>query len=439
MDRLKRCGLVDDLSEEILSIDYVEFMLKNVSPDYLWMLSDSNSEYFINRIKNILKDKEINFLGRDKNSVEPPLSKRYNFDFFAELDEINTELSNEIYDKGQKKLDDIVQFGSILRLQPNALHFIQDSQRRSNFIGNTYKGNKANLLRYHLSKIFSRTDRVLIYSQFEQMGIGTISELLTEMKIDFIIFRQLDSPHEIDEKLEIGRSKGGNLVYLTNINPNGIKFKFPKVSHLINFDNWWNPLIRWNLEFKMETRDNEGITVYNYYYQDSLEAKLLNDQLLLGLTDKNILEVLPRDKYNQICNDKFWGNFFNLPYDIFKEIPDESEIDSQYSLVEQAEQLLSLLGYKITGTEGGFNDSIYTLTGQTVINDEIYSVSAVCVFDQHLDSELVNSIIATYGSLGTKLFIITNGNISRKNLILNESVSLIDAEQLKTYNKLFSR
>ena len=429
------CIIVDELTEEIMEANEAKLLLKKTSPSYMWMLTNGNPN-FQETIENIFFNNELNYLGREKFSVELPVSKRFNLDYYLDIDESNKEISNDIYELAQKKLDDIVQFGSILRLQPNALHFIQDSQRKNNFIGDSCRGNKTELLKYHLKQIFEHTNRILIYSQFEQMGITQISEILTEMNIEFTIFRQLDSTHDINEKLNIGENFNGKLVYLTNFNPIGIKFNFPNVSYLINFDNWWNPLIRWTLENKLEFHYSERITVYNYYYNDSLESRLFSEMTAKGLTDKNIIEDLERDKFNLVCDDKFWGTFFNLPYEIFNSKEEEPEINSMDKLVEKISKLMNFVGYKLSASHKGEDSSTYYISGLSSNNGGTNSIFIVCKNSKSIDADFINSITATK-NIDSKIWIVTNGEINYENIVFGSGISFIDGKKLKTYCSLF--
>lgn len=431
------CVILDDLSEEVLSLDSVKLITKNSGYSYLWILSDFISGKIKDKIKNNNHSSPLNIMERKKDSLPSSSMHRFNYNYFLEADNEVKEKLEEVYRKGQKSLDDLVQFGNLLRLQPNAFQVIQEIQRRGNFISETSNAVKSDLLKYHIKKILERTDRLLIYSQFEKSGLFEIIELLNEIGIEHVSFRQMDSQNDINNKLDLCSKRTGKLVYLTNIKANGIKFKFPKVSHIINFDNWWNPSTRWLLEEKLDTEE-VPTTIINYFINETAESKLFFELHRMGLNDKNILDTIPPEKFYQIYDDECWGNFFELPYDIFKyPARQENNINSMRDLVNKVKLFLRFLGYNDITSQAGITNNTHNLSGAISTGGKVTKVIVKCIFSHHLNSEFIKSLIYNIDESGSKVFIITNGKISRSNMILPGNVSLIDGEQLKNYFELF--
>jgi len=199
--------------------------------------------------------------------------------------------------------------------QPNASQTVQETQKLTNFILGTNSGNKSNLLRYHLDRVLDRNNRILIYSQFDAMGLIKIQDILQEIGIRFIKVCLKDSPQDIQKKINSVLNKNEKLVYLANINPKTTKLHFPEVSHLINFDDWWNPVTRRTIEEKLIPNNGTDITIYNYFYKDTLESRLINEMASIGITDKSLTDNINAEKFNQLFDKKNWCRIFNLSDD----------------------------------------------------------------------------------------------------------------------------
>lgn len=428
------CILFDDFSSEMLSLDAVKLFMKSESSKYFWILSDLANDTLKEKLEKLSGENQLQILERSKELLGT--SEVY-FNYSIKVDDEIRSTLKDIFNEGKKKLDDLVQFGNLLRIQPNAFQVINEIQKIGNFNNGNHEGAKTELLKYHVKKILNRNDRILIYSQFEKSGLIEISEILDELNIKHVAFRQMDSQKDIEEKLKLCESHSGKLIYITNIKPNGIKFNFPKVSHLINFDNWWSPATRWQLESKLQ-KDGKPLSVINYFIDKSAETRLYFELSGLGLTDKNIIDTIQPDKFYQIYDDKYWGNFFELSYDIFTSKSGyDYSIDNMIELVNKSKLFLRGLGYGIITSQASLKNNIYNLTGQISENGKVVSVVAKCIYANHLNSEFIKTMIYTLDEGADKIFIITNGNISHSNLILPYNVSLIDGKQLKKYLELF--
>lgn len=424
--------ILDDFYKDVYSLDSLKLINHDNNLKYLWILSNTSTESMIEISNKIWP--EINFKYLDE---EVNLLNRYESDYFLDVNSHVANIINECFEKGRKKLDDLIQFGSLLRFQPNVFQIIHDIQKQGNVISGNTDISKIDILIYHVNKIFLNTNRLLIYSQFDKSGLEEIKTALDENGIKNISFKQNDSEKDINDKLKLCHNYDGNLVYLTNIRPNGIRFRFPNVSYLLNYDNWWNPATRWSLENRLD-KMNSPLTVINYYINNSHEQRLHYQLNKLGLINKNIFEVIPPDKFYNIFDDKCWGNFFDLSYDMFvnKEYQNYSIIN-MIDLTNKVKLFLLYLGYKEIELHAGYDTNTYNISASLSLSGEKIKLFVKCIYSNHINSELINSLLTENKKHADKYFIITSGNISHSNLIIPENVSLIDGEQLKTYLSLF--
>ncbi len=431
------CIILDDFSKDNLSLDSIKTVSEKAEPNFFWVLSNEKNNSIRKEIQKIYPNRELNVLEREKTIENVPSGVSIYFDYFLPVDEKQKIELDDIFKYGRKKLDDTVQYGNLLRLQPNAFQIVQEAQKKGNFDLESNYTVKIDFLKDQILKIMSREDRLLIYSQFETSGLSEISDLINEIGIEHVSFRQLDSVKDIEEKINYSKRFQGKLIFSTNLKPNGIKFRFPKVSYLINYDNWWSPTTRWSLEDKMET-DGKALTVINYYLSDSLESKLNSDLQNKGLLEKNIIDSILPENFYQIYDDKCWSDLFELSYDIFKTSANGSyEIPDLEELVNKSKMLLRALGYSEFSSQASMNKSINNISGILRNRKGNKFITAKCIFSNHLDSDFLKSLIFNMELREDKIFIITNGSISHSNYVLPQNVSLINGNQLKKYHELF--
>jgi len=264
---------------------------------------------------------------------------------------------------------------------------------------------------------------------------------LSANEIEFIKFDLSDSAKNVSDKLAHAKSYEGKLVYLTNLKQKGLFFKFPNVSHLINFDNWWNPTSRYSLEDNMNPGDDKTITVYNYFLKDTFEYYLIEKLYELGLRDKNVISCLTIDNFYNIIDESIWCDIIGIPS---TESADEEEKEDKFSikslrdLVNYSELFLSKLNFTAIDSQIEILNYSYNITAKFNLGGETGKVLAKCVHAQNLSHIYIREIIKDHVGEGSdnKIFLITSGVIENPMTVIPHNLTLIDGEMLKTYLKV---
>lgn len=427
------CLIFDDITPEFLDLNALEAVKQNLVSNYIWLLSDLKGTKFIEKIKFLFPDKKLNTFGRDRAEVYSELQGRKSYNYFIKMDEENKNDSKRIIESGIDNILSLLDYGNLFRFQPNAFKILQDTQQVTNFVNGQVKGNKVELLKYNLRKVLNRNDRVLVYSQFDRYGLSRIEEVLNQMKLEYIKFNFNEAAKDIQPKLSRAKNEQGKIVYLTNIKPKAITFKFPNVSHLINFDNWWNPITRWTLESTLEANGN-NISIYNYYFKDSYEASLVRKLASKGLNDKNVLEVIKPENFYKIFNDSDWSEFLKIKNELIPEKEKvELEMNTMDDLVDYAKILLRLIGYENFAVSYKSKEEVTVISGSQQLNGEVKDVITYCVLSEKAEPDLIKKIINKNKSSAAKIFVITNGTISYFSPNIPDNISFIDGGKLNLY------
>lgn len=425
------CIIFDDTSHNILTLNCVSLLEANAYENKLWFLSDIVSDELKEKIEEIFPERKLEVFGRNIKEIEELKHQTIAYDYFLPMDEDNQELELQINTEGREKIDNLFGVGNYFRIQPNAFQLIQESQRTTNFVFDKLESAKTSLLIHHLNHILSQNDRVLIYSQFDKGGIQEVETIVKSLNYSYIKFGYSDSYEEIQNKIKHCEKSEDKIIYLVNMKPNKINFIFPKVHHLINFDNWWNPLTRWKLEKQMDTSNEHPVVVYNYYYNNSIETKLMLDLTSKGLLDRNVIFPLTPDKLNNMFDESYWANFFNIEYNIVKKQVDfTEEVDSVMQLIELVRLLLNKLGYDLIKARAFSEDETYELMAESSAGHYYLNVKTIC--SKHINSQFINDLLESK-PVDQPMLIITNGTISHSKVILPPDVSLINGTLLSSY------
>lgn len=412
---------------------------KNLNFKYIWYLNDCKNQFAEESYSKAFPHFELQKFGRDIEAVKGKLPLRNSFDCFMELDKSNIDTADVIEEKGKLDLDNLLEVGNLLRFQPNVFRILHDIQSGTNFIKDSNSGNKAKLLKYHLQSILTAHDRLLVYSQFNKNGLVQVEEILENLKIKYFKFTITDNEEDVKRKLKEANNFE-KVVFLTNLKPKSIKFKFHEVYQIINFDNWWNPLTRWSLESKLENSKCKCISVYNYYYKDTLEFKLIKDLDQKGLRDYNVVANIPTEGFYRIYDESDWCKLFEIKNSIFQSKVDyKLNISTLHEIAEKSEIFLNKLGYKNVLRSDNPKSNLSILNASANQKSDENELVVFSIFAQHIGEKYLNKILPDIRSLSreTKILIITNGTIDTQTQLIPTNVSIIDGDLFKNYIDIF--
>jgi hypothetical protein len=297
----------DKFQNKILSTSLGRLDIKTI-----WILSNLPEEDIGSCLKKTKSCNEFEILNKHDYDSSKLLSPRVEENYFFDLNSQLMKQYESVLQEGLDKIGLVLQSGNLLRFQPNVYQLYHSLIQQTNFIEGTLDSPKASLLIYHLRKILSFTDRLLIFSQFDSHGLTPIQRILDELNISYLRFDSSDSAKSIREKIVQGAEREGKIVYLTSLKPKALQFNFPDVSHIIHYDSWWNPYTRWEIENKLSPMNGEQIFIYNYYYKNTLEGLVAQKIIEYGNSESNPLENSSPEQYYSIINEDFWKEALEL-------------------------------------------------------------------------------------------------------------------------------
>ncbi|MFA8342001.1 MAG: hypothetical protein ACEPO8_03405 [Rhodothermaceae bacterium] len=404
------CIIFDDTTLENLNLGCISLLEENAYKNKLWFLSEFTSTNLSEKIAALFPQRKLMKFGRNGTEIDEINNKTFPFDFYLPLEEHNTPVpDNHIFaeepatENALLSRSEQVKLVKKLQQQP----YCKDHDNCS----------KTGLLVHHLERILNQNNRVVVYTQADSGKIDEIEKILQAYNFNYLKFNQRDPELNVVEKLsEIENDTETKFVYLTNMDPQKAVFIFPEVSHIINFDNSWNPLRRWQLERTVEN----PLVIYNYFYENSIEHELISELAVKGFFDRNLIKTLSCEKlYNAIDNE-------NINAGEIKNI----EIKSVIQLLDLTKELLTKLGYDTIKSKAGKVDLTYDLSAKSSLQN--LGMNVKLIFSEHINSQQINQIINGKDS-ENPLLIITNGTLSHSKVLLPPDVSLVNGKLLLDY------
>ena len=160
----------------------------------------------------------------------------------------------------------IVKEGNPFRFQSNIFTQIHKLKQACNFSLMTKSSSKANLLIQHIQIILASGRKVIVSSQYDNLGIKMLEPVLKNHSISFSVLK--NSVSDIDFRNFIDSKTN---VLLFNGRLSRLKISGENLPSIILFDNWWNPINNWHLEDTFTNNLSGEIEIINYQVRNTID------------------------------------------------------------------------------------------------------------------------------------------------------------------------
>ena len=295
-----------DINTEICEDKLFKSIIAKIDLKRTWMLVNNDEAEINSWLVSLFKNSDLKMISRESKTNDEHIPVRNEYNYFFKLDDVLKSQYDQAMEDGTNRIAMVLDSGNLLRFQPNVFQLFHQLQQATNFINDTLESSKAELMIVHVQKVLKSNDRLLIYSQFDNHGLKRIQQILENLQIPSMRFDSSDSSKQTREKLVKGSDQNGKLVYLTNLKPKALQFNFPNVSHIIHYDNWWNPYSRWEIESKLSPKEGSRIFIYNYYYADTFEGKIARKIMEYGSLEIDPIFNTTPEQFYSIINEDYW-------------------------------------------------------------------------------------------------------------------------------------
>jgi hypothetical protein len=177
--------------------------------------------------------------------------------------------------------------------------------------------------------------KALIFTQYDENGLKKIDQILTANDLKFILIKNGATLEEIKKSVEDFYNRQEICALVTNLKPSKLSIELSKISYIINFDQWWNPVINWQneTELKIDSPRKNKIVVFDYYIKNTFEEDLKYFLQSKGLLEKDVFEFVKNEVIADMIPASQWLKFFGHTIE-----DDESNKELYQELVSFIEQ-----------------------------------------------------------------------------------------------------
>lgn len=349
--------VLDDLVASYTSKEFVDLILNKVEPSYFWITSDivnsGINETLINEFEFGTKVK-FNNLGRtlDQINSDPITSHE---EIWLDLDEMQVFEYEEAVNSAKEELIKTFETMNPFKFQSNIFTLIHKLKQILNFSSFRNISPKATLLVEQMVAISRNRKKALIFTQYDENGLKKIDQILTANEMKFVLIKNGATIEEVKKSVEDFYNRQEICALITNLKPSKLSFDLTKVSYIINFDQWWNPVINWQneTELKFDSSRKNRIIVYDYFIKHTFEEELKYFLQSKGLLEKDVFEFVKSEVIADMIPPAQWLKFFGQSIEddegnkeLYDELVSFIEQTDLAKFKEMVQLVLNSIGFK---------------------------------------------------------------------------------------------
>ncbi|MGA9291255.1 MAG: DEAD/DEAH box helicase [Ignavibacteriaceae bacterium] len=419
---------------------------------YTWFLSDQLSlNKRIQKELNFLKNNPIIELARTNTETYRELPDVVRQDVWHELDDEQKIEYENILSIGRERITKLLQNGNPFIIQSNVFTLLHQLKQIYNFASQKNSSAKTEHLLKQIENVIENDKKILVFSQYDKMGIQKIEQVLNSNKIKYIMLHSGMSLNELEAAKKKFQSNKRIHVLLNGIKSSRSGISLPEVQYVVHFDQWWNPATVWKGEANITFSKDESLTVYNYFTKNTVEEKIKRLLHRKGLLRKEIIEFLSVESINEMLSLDEWLRILGIgdsSVNDSSEAPDDKlnkdELQFENRLNElsidelskKTEILFSRLGYKNLFLNKGNYEGEVNIIGTMLENNNKIKMVAKCLFSSNIDLETITEYIEALQNdrnLGKNFIIHFNGLEDKLPYRLKKKIILINKDLFANY------
>jgi hypothetical protein len=419
-------------------------LIKKVEPHFIWFLTAIvNQKHNKKFLENFAFSSEVDFSFWDKSLADIQQEEPVVFykDFWLQLDEMQSIEYAEAFNDSCKELSKLVKSYNPIRFQSSIFTLIHKLKQILNFSSFRNISPKANLLIEHAQAIYHNKKKAIVFTQYDVNGMKKIEKAFEMNNIKHIVARNGMSAEELKNSLKSFYSRKEVPILLTNLKPSRLDINLSKVSYILNFDQWWNPITNWqnNDEIGLSEIVDSPVMVFNYLIKNSFEEKLreLLDQK--GLYARNLFDNLKSETVSELILKDDWLSVFGMADNYKQNIKDErlkildqlQAIDLE-GLKSLMKSFFTFLGYRDISIMDIEDEPMFYIIGTTRHGTTPVNLHGKCCLLSDLKSEHYEEVIHLKQSSNEikRKFVITTGIFAEK---VANGTKYLDGADLANY------
>jgi len=437
--------IIDDIVANFASKEIIDQLVNKIEPNYLWITSEITNENvnetlisefdFGNKVKFSFLGRTLDEIRNDSNIIREEL--------WLELDEMQVFEYEEAVNAAKDEMIRTLETMNPFRFQSNIFTLIHKLKQILNFSSFRNISPKATLLIEQLVPISRNRKKAIIFTQYDENGLKKIDQMLTSSELKFVMIKNGSTIEEIKKSVEDFYNRKEICAIVTNLKPSKLNLDLSKISYIINFDQWWNPVINWQneSELKLYNQRNNKIVIYDYYIKNTFEEELKYFLQTKGLLEKDVFEFVKNEVLADMIPSYQWLKFFGQ-----KTIDDEADKELYSELVSFIEQtdlskfkemvqlVLNAIGFKEIEILDIKQEPSFYITGTVKKGRHKYDLQAKGIMSDRVTIADYEEMITSQSNDGNqKRLLFANCEIEK---IETDKITYIDKYLLANYIQL---
>ena len=285
-------------------------LIELTKPKFNWIITNLNKADYAENMPNELNPEIL--LNHKFDEIRPQLPDIIESEYWIDLEGEHRDEFHQAMFHAKNSLQDIQATGNPFRFQSQLFFYIHQLNQSSNFSADNIDSKKAKLLLNHINSIASFNNKVIIFSQYDKAGIQKLSKLFEGEGISFRKYSQGMTATTLTKAI-IDFEKDKSITAL--IADTQIIKTQPYIGYapyVIHFDQWWTPVLKWDLENRIKNFANKPITILNYFTINTLDERIQSLLFKKGLLDRQTSGNIGADAYSKILSEEEWTKIFEL-------------------------------------------------------------------------------------------------------------------------------
>lgn len=291
-------------------------------PKYLKTLKDFQTNYAkdieikkdrvkIEKLKKITAPFMLRRLKTDKN-ITPDLPEKIIIDEYSTMTKEQAGLYQILVDESFRMMENEENTGALVLKLIISLKQICNHPRNFDKTSpmDPKLSGKAQLLLTLLETILHRNEKVLIFTQYTQMG-DILVKMIEEVLLTTPLFlKGSQTKKKRDEIVDSFQNDPKHKIFILSLKTGGVGLNLTKANHVIHYDLWFNPAVEnqaTDRAFRIGQKRN--VSVYRFITKDSFEEKI--DKMIKAKQELSDLSVSIGENWlGKMDRDELKG-FFN--------------------------------------------------------------------------------------------------------------------------------
>jgi len=437
--------IIDDLVANFASKEIIDQLISKIEPNFLWITSEIVSESVNDTLLSEFdfgSKVKFSYIGRTLDEIKTD-SNIIREEFWLGLDEMQVFEYEEAVNAAKDEILKTLETMNPFRFQSNIFTLIHKLKQILNFSSFRNISPKAALLIEQLVSISRNRKKAIIFTQYDENGLKKIDQSLTSSDLKFVMIKNGSTIEEIKKSVEDFYNRKEICALLTNLKPSKLNLDLSKISYIINFDQWWNPVINWQNESELklyEQRTNK-IVVYDYYIKNTFEEELKFFLQSKGLLEKDVFEFVKNEVLADMIPSYQWLKFFGQKTN--DDETDKELYDELVSFIEQTDLskfkemvllVLGAIGFKETEIIDIKQEPSFYITGSVKKGKHKYELQAKAIMSDKVTlADYEEMITSETKEKNQKRLLFANCEIEK---IETNRVTYIDKYLLANYIQL---